>query len=462
MQDRREEPVTAFIRLDPAARARVFSGGAALDAMATGIRPDAVLLEGPDAPNLIELVNSPGATLELDLSASGEGEAALNVPVTLLRDGAGDDGAASVGAANIPDATTALRVGPLSPEAQGRLLAFITRHRKSEHIRIVRDLDTASEGVTTGFERLRLPHEGLPELSLHEIDPVTTAFGRRLAAPILISCMTGGSELARVVNRRLAVAAAKTGLGLGLGSQRAMLMCPALADTYAVRDLAPHVLLVGNIGAVQLNLGVTPQDVEELARQAGADAVAVHLNPLQEAVQPEGDVDFRGLKERVAEVAATLRIPVVLKEVGSGISRSLARWARGTQIAALDTAGAGGTNWAKVESHRARERFHARLGQSFAGWGIPTVDSLIACREECPDKLVIASGGIKSGIDAAKALALGADLVGVARPFLMAAARSEEDVVEEARLFVRELRTAMFCTGASNLAALRRIELQRI
>jgi isopentenyl-diphosphate delta-isomerase len=439
-----------FIRLEPPVRVRVHAaGGAPAEVAAAGIHPEGLLVEA--GAGLAD-----GATVLLSTELAGEPFAADAV---VARDGAGS-----------PRAT--LRFTRLDAAARARLETFITRNRKSEHIRIVRDEDTSSEGVTTGLERLRLPHEGLPELDMRKVDLATRVLGRDLRAPILISCMTGGSELAKTVNRRLALAAQRFGLALGLGSQRAMLKAPELADTYAVRDIAPDVLLIGNLGAVQLNYGVTAADCERVARAVGADALALHLNPLQEAVQPEGDVDFSGLKAKVAAVAETIGVPVILKEVGSGISRSLARWAATTKIAALDTAGAGGTNWAKVESYRAHEDAFRRLARSFGGWGIPTAASLRVCREEFARQRervdgigargwVFASGGIRCGIDAAKAIALGADLVGLARPFLEAAAKSEEAVLEAARLVVDQLRVAMFCCGAANLTELRKVTLER-
>jgi isopentenyl-diphosphate delta-isomerase len=426
-----------FVRLDPPVRATLFEGGRAFEVAAVGLHPEAVLVEPP--PGL-----PAGARLEAELSLAG---GALRVAARIEAEAGG---------------RAALWFEDLDEPARARLEAFITRNRKADHIRICRDEDVSTEGVTAGFERFRLPHEALPEIDKRAIDLSTCVFGRRLAAPILISCMTGGSELAKTVNRRLAAVAGRYGLALGLGSQRAMLKSPELADTYAVRDLAPEVLLIGNVGAVQLNYGLTVEDCERLLREVGADALALHLNPLQEAVQPEGDVNFAGLKARIAALAASLSRPVILKEVGSGISRGLARWVRGTAIAAVDVAGAGGTNWAKVESHRAQDPLTARLGRSFAGWGIPTADSLQACREELGERPVFASGGIRNGIEAAKAIALGADLVGIARPFLEAAARSEEAVEETARLLIEELRVAMFCCGAADVGALRRTKLERV
>ncbi len=426
------------MKLDPPLRVRLRPQGdpaaRPTELMAVGLHPDAVLL---DVPALA--APAAGAALEVTLDLAG----------TEVRASAAGGGG------------PVLRLTALEDAARAALETFITRNRKSEHIRIVRDEDTASEGVTTGFERWRLPHEALPELDKRKVDLSTRILGRTLRAPILISCMTGGSELAKTVNRRLARAAQEAGLALGLGSQRAMLKAPELADTYAVRDLAPDVLLIGNLGAVQLNFGVTTEDCERVVRAVDADALALHLNPLQEAVQPEGDVDFVGLKDKVAAVAAALPLPVILKEVGSGISRGLARWVATTKIAAVDVAGAGGTNWAKVESYRAHAEAGRALARSFAGWGIPTADSLAACRAELPDRLVFASGGVRDGIEVAKAIALGADLVGLARPFLEAAARSEAAAIEAAHLIVEQLRVAMFCCGAGSVAGLRKVTLER-
>jgi isopentenyl-diphosphate delta-isomerase len=437
---------TSFVRLDPAVRAVLREAGRPaapeLPAAATGIHPEALLVEWP-APGAAPPLAA-GAEVEVAL-ALGEGALqAQAVLEPLARGGA------------------ILRFAGLDPAARERLETFITRNRKADHIRICRDEDVRTEGVSAGFERWRLVHEALPEIDKREVDLSTTLFGKPLRAPILISCMTGGSELAKLVNRRLASVAARLGLALGLGSQRAMLKAPELADTYAVRDIAPGVPLLGNLGAVQLNHGVGLDDCERLLDAVGADALALHLNPLQEAVQPEGDVDFRGLKAKIAELAARLSRPVILKEVGSGLSRGLARWVATTRIAAVDTAGAGGTSWAKVESYRARDDLPRLLGRSFAGWGIPTAESLRICRAELPDRIVIASGGLRSGIDAAKAIALGADLAGIAQPFLEAATQSETALEERARLVIEQLRVAMFCAGARTLADLRRAPIERV
>ncbi|RME70965.1 MAG: type 2 isopentenyl-diphosphate Delta-isomerase [Planctomycetota bacterium] len=338
----------------------------------------------------------------------------------------------------------------------------MTRFRKADHIRICRDEDVRSENVTTGFARWRLPHDALPELDKREIELRTELFGRPLAAPLLISCMTGGSELARRINERLARAAQRFGIALGLGSGRALLVDPSLRDTFAVRPLCPDVPLLANLGAVQLNYGVGLDDCRRLVELLEADALVLHLNPLQEAVQPEGDVDFRGLRDKIARLAEALEVPVILKEVGNGLGAGLARWAASTAIAGLDTAGTGGTSWARVESYRAGDSVLERLGRSFSGWGVPTAQSVLACRAALPDRLVIASGGIRNGIEAAKAIALGADLVGIARPFLQAASESEPALADEITLVIEQLRVAMFCSGCRDLAALRRLELEPV
>ncbi|MHC4829999.1 MAG: type 2 isopentenyl-diphosphate Delta-isomerase [Planctomycetota bacterium] len=336
----------------------------------------------------------------------------------------------------------------------------MTRHRKADHIRICLNEPVGNAVTRTGFDEIRLPHEGLPELHKAEIDLSATVFGKTVAAPILISCMTGGSELAKVINQRLARAAQKHGLALGLGSQRALLVDPGLLDTYAVRDLAPDVLLFGNVGAVQLNYGMTRADCDRLVEMVGADVLALHLNPLQEAVQPEGDVDFRGLKTKIRDLAQETGYPVILKEVGNGIGPALARWVGGTALAGVDVAGAGGTSWSRVESYRSDSPLVQQVGRTFGEWGWPTAEALAHARAALPDKVVIASGGVRHGLDAAKAIAMGADLVGLARPFLEAAATSDAALDTMIRTLLEELRVALFCTGARDVNALRSVGIE--
>ncbi len=329
--------------------------------------------------------------------------------------------------------------------------------RKDSHLGLALEREVEfPDGDATGFGALRLEHDAFPELDLEEVDPSTTLLGKRLAAPLVVGAMTGGTERAGEVNRRLARAAARCRVGFALGSQRRMLQDASTRASYAVRDAAPELpLLLGNLGAVQLNLGVGAREVRRLVADVAADAFEFHLNPLQEAVQPEGDTSFRGLAARLREVAPELGVPVLVKEVGSGISETTALKLRALPIAGVETAGVGGTSWARVESLRAADPARRALGERFARWGVPTAESVATCRRLMPDRVVIASGGLRDGIEVAKALALGADAAALALPFLRAANRSEDAVVEEIERVVLELRTAMFLAGAARVADLR-------
>lgn len=329
-----------------------------------------------------------------------------------------------------------------------------TLSRKDEHLAICLEGGVEARGVTTGFERVRLPHRALPELDLEEVQLETPLLGKKLRAPLLIAGMTGGTPRAAAVNRVLAAAARRTGVGLGLGSARALLERPDVAWTFDVREEAgSETLVVANLGAAELLRGRGATDLERLVDTCRADALALHLNALQEAVQPEGSPRFRGLGARLEEVVPALRFPVLLKETGSGLSEEDARVALACGAAGVDVSGAGGTSWARVEGRRATR---SRLGETFAGWGIPTAESVVRCRRVLPPgRLVIASGGIKDGLDAAKALALGADAVSVARPFLVAASEGEDALVRAIEQLVAEMRVALFCAGARDVAALR-------
>lgn len=341
--------------------------------------------------------------------------------------------------------------------------APLTASRKDSHIEIVLHEDVAHKTVANGFERYRFDHEALPEMDLADVDLSIELLGKRLAAPLVIGAMTGGTERSHRINRHLAEAAQASGVALALGSARTVLEDAARARTYAVRDVAPDVLLFANLGAVQLRLGVTPDDCRRLVELLHADALFLHLNPLQEVIQPEGDTTFGGLVERIAAVARALApTPVLVKEVGSGISSATAALLRGTGLAGIEVAGAGGTSWALIESHRGGNPAKARLGRVFADWGIPTAESLVQVRTSWPDGVVIASGGIRDGIESAKALALGATAVASAFPFLAGAERSSEAVAERIGLFVEEIRTACFLTRSRTVAELRRAHLRRI
>jgi len=333
-------------------------------------------------------------------------------------------------------------------------LAAGTERRKADHIRINLEEDVQFPRLTTGLERYRFIHQALPELNLNEVDLSTTLLGKRLRAPLLISSMTGGTEAARNINYNLAQAAQAAGIAMGLGSQRAAIEHPELAPTYQVRHLAPDILLLANLGAVQLNYGYGPDHCRRAVEMVGADALILHLNALQEAVQPEGDGNWKGLLRRIETVCRALPVPVIAKEVGWGLSEQAARQLAEAGVAALDVAGAGGTSWSEVEARRAPTELHRRIATSFADWGLPTAETLLMARKGAPNLLLIASGGLRDGIDVAKCIALGASAAGMAGPFLKAAAVSTEAVTEVIAELTQELRIAMFCIGAGTIAEL--------
>ncbi|MEK7682907.1 MAG: type 2 isopentenyl-diphosphate Delta-isomerase [Chloroflexota bacterium] len=334
----------------------------------------------------------------------------------------------------------------------------VTAQRKADHIRVNLEEDVGS-GLSTGLEHLRFEHNALPELDLHAVDTRLSFLGRQLRAPLLISSMTGGTAEAGRINRNLAEAAQETGVGMGLGSQRAAIEDPALAETFNIRAFAPDVLLFANLGAVQLNYGYGPAEAQRAADMVRADALVLHLNPLQEALQPEGDVNFNGLLLKIEKICRGLTVPVVVKEVGWGISPSVARRLVGAGVAAIDVAGAGGTSWSQVEMHRAQDPKQAAIAAAFVDWGIPTAQALVDLRQAMPEVPLIASGGLRGGIDLAKALALGAKIGAMAGPFLRAAVESTEDVIALIERTVNELRIAMFATGSSDLSALSNAKL---
>ncbi|MEO6836205.1 MAG: type 2 isopentenyl-diphosphate Delta-isomerase [Candidatus Tumulicola sp.] len=330
-----------------------------------------------------------------------------------------------------------------------------TPSRKAEHLRINVECDVAAKGMASGFDAYAFEHQALPELDLAEIDVTTCLLGRRLGAPLLISCMTGGTPAARRINQTLARAAQEHRLAMGLGSGRALIESPATLDSFDVRAYAPDVLLFANLGAVQLNRGYTADDCRRLVGLVRADALVLHLNPLQEALQPEGDTCFRGLLAKITEICRELEFPVVVKEVGWGIAPDGVRALFDAGVAAVDLAGAGGTSWSEVERHRTREAWRSRVAAAFAGWGIPTAECLRRAREVAPAETIIASGGIRTGLDIVKALALGADAVGIAGPFLRAADAGPDTAGDLAREYIEVLRVAMFSLGVKTLAELR-------
>jgi isopentenyl-diphosphate Delta-isomerase len=333
-----------------------------------------------------------------------------------------------------------------------------TGSRKADHIRINLEEDVRS-GLTTGLERYRFIHQALPELNLQDVDLSQELFGRTLHAPILISSMTGGTPEAAEINRTLAAAAQETGVAMGLGSQRAAIEDAKIAYTFQVRQVAPEVLLFANLGAVQLNYGYGVDHCRRAVDMIAADALILHLNALQEAVQPEGDTRFAGLLYKIEAVCRVLPVPVIAKEVGWGISDQTARQLAEAGVAAIDVAGAGGTSWTQVEMHRAKSESQARLAAAFIDWGIPTADSILLVKEAAPQMTIFASGGLRNGADIAKCIALGARLGGMASPFLKAAARTLEETIQVINEVRREIQVCMFVAGAKNLEALRQTAL---
>jgi isopentenyl-diphosphate delta-isomerase len=323
--------------------------------------------------------------------------------------------------------------------------------RKADHIRINLEENVRS-GLTTGLERYRFMHQALPEVDLEAITLEQALFGRQVRLPILISSMTGGTPQAESINIALAIAAQATGAVMGVGSQRAALEHAEAARTFQVRRYAPDILLLANLGAVQLNYGYSVEHCQRAVDMIEADALILHFNALQEAVQPEGDTRFAGLAEKVGQVCQALPVPVIAKEVGWGFSKDDVKILAEAGVAAIDVAGAGGTSWSQVEMHRARDPRQAALAGAFLDWGIPTAEALLNVRQAAPEMKTIASGGLRSGVDIAKCLALGACLGGMAGPFLKAAVHSPEAVMEVIEDLERELRVVFFGTGSANLA----------
>jgi len=333
-----------------------------------------------------------------------------------------------------------------------------TSSRKADHIRINLEQNVRS-GLTTGLENYRFVHQALPELNLDDIRLNLSLFGKDLAAPLFISSMTGGTEDAGTINRNLAAAAQETGIPLGVGSQRTALEEPDLVDTFQVRDTAPDVLLFANLGAVQLNYGLSVEDCYQAVNMIGADALILHLNPLQEAVMPDGNTRFAGLLDKIEGVCKTLDVPVIIKEVGWGFSRQAAVQLKNAGVSALDVAGAGGTSWTEVEMHRADTDDQRIIASAFVGWGIPTAETVQIVHSAVPELPLFASGGLRNGVDIAKCITLGAVMGGLAGPFLKAAVHSPQAVISEINRIKKEIQLAMFAAGVSDLDSLSRSQL---
>ena len=327
--------------------------------------------------------------------------------------------------------------------------------RKSDHIRINLEQDVRS-ALATGLERYHFIHEALPEINLEEVDLSCNVFAKKLAAPILVSSMTGGTAEGGRINQHLAEAAQEVGVAMGVGSQRVAIEDMKHSPTFSIaRKAAPDILLFANLGAVQLNYGYTIDDCRLAVNMIQADALILHLNPLQEALQVGGNNRFSGLARKIEKICKDLEVPVIVKEVGWGISERTAKILLDCGVSAIDVSGAGGTSWSQVEMHRAPEEYNRQLAATFVGWGIPTAETILILRRVAPHMTIFASGGLKDGLDIAKCIALGATLGGMAGQFLKAAIISTEKAIEQIRLTAEQMRITMFSTGAREIKDLR-------
>jgi isopentenyl-diphosphate delta-isomerase len=333
-------------------------------------------------------------------------------------------------------------------------------NRKADHIRInlAENVDSTN---SNGLELFRFEHCALPDINFEDIDTRQSIFGRKVNLPLIISSMTGGTREAEVINMRLAEVAQASGLAMGVGSQRVGLKKESTQDTFRVRKAAPDILLFANIGAVQLNYGYGVDECLRAVEMIEADALYLHLNPLQEALQPEGDTNFSGLLEKIEQVCKQVPVPVFIKEVGWGISGDVALKLASAGVSGIDVAGAGGTSWSEVEKHRMTDPVRAKVAGAFRSWGIPTAESLIQVRASAPELVLISSGGIRSGTDVAKSISLGAVMAGMAGPFLKAIVKSTSAALQLVEELSLELRVCMFAAGAKDIQSLQKISLLR-
>lgn len=335
----------------------------------------------------------------------------------------------------------------------------ITAKRKAEHIRICLQEQVNSNGILTGFEQYRFKHNALPELAFDQISLETSWLGYPLKAPLLVSSMTGGTDEAGAINRRLAIAAEERGWAIGLGSMRAALEDEALAASFYIRKEAPSVPIIANVGAVQLNYGFQTDTCRKAVDISQADALVLHLNSMQEVFQPEGDTDFSSLLVKIEKLCAALDIPVGVKEVGWGIDGAAASKLYEAGVSFIDVAGAGGTSWSQVEKYRTNDPMRRLAAEAFADWGIPTTACIAEVRQALPEATIIASGGLHTGVDAAKAIALGANLAGFGRALLPQAAQGDsqwsvQQLIAQFERIEFELHAAMFGIGAGTIVEL--------
>jgi isopentenyl-diphosphate delta-isomerase len=334
----------------------------------------------------------------------------------------------------------------------------LTKERKADHIRINLDEDTQSR-LSNGLGNYRFIHQAVPEINLTDIDPSTHLFQKKLRFPLLISSMTGGTDDASVINKRLAEAAQETGIAMGVGSQRVAIEDPGLEHTFQIRKFAPDIPLFANLGAIQLNYGYGVKECMRAVDMIEADGLILHFNSLQEAVQPNGNTNFANLLEKIEFVCDRLTVPVIAKEVGWGFSRKAAGDLINAGISAIDVAGAGGTSWSQVEIYRSENPTHAKLASLFIDWGIPTAEAILNVRDSDPNLPIIASGGLRSGLDIAKCIALGAILGGMASPFLKAAVSSTQKTIQTIQEIANEIIVTMFAVGAGTLDELRNTKI---
>ncbi len=327
--------------------------------------------------------------------------------------------------------------------------------RKSDHIQISLKEKVTGDSISTGLESFRFIHNALPELAFDEISIETTFLGFESKTPFLISSMTGGTSLAETINRNLAVAAEERGWALALGSTRALLDSKGHASSFLMRKYAPSIPIIANLGAVQFNYGYGVEECRKIMEMTGADMLVLHLNSIQEVIQENGDTNFKGLFNKIEQLCSTLEVPVGVKEVGWGIDGETAEKLMAAGVAFIDVAGAGGTSWSQVEKFRAKDRIRRVAAEAFSDWGIPTAESIRLVRKKIGSRPLIASGGMQTGLDGAKTLALGADLVGFGRAILKEATQSTEAVLEMMEIREMELRMAMFGIGTKTIQELK-------
>ena len=330
----------------------------------------------------------------------------------------------------------------------------LTHRRKSEHIDICLNEPVQSR-LSSGFDQYRFIHQALPEIDLSEVRLSAHFLGKPVNTPFLVSSMTGGTEEAAAINRNLAIAAQQRGWSLGIGSMRAALEDEHSAPTFEVRKYAPTIPILANLGLVQLNYGYGLEQCKRAVELIGADALLFHLNSMQEVFQPEGDTNFSGLLQKLERICSAIGVPVGVKEVGWGIDGPTAARLYNAGVAFVDVAGAGGTSWSEVERKRGTDAVRAAAAEAFADWGIPTAVCVHSVRSCCPDGVIVASGGISNGVAAAKAVVLGADMIGFGRSLLGAATHSTEQVEALFERIEAEFTFAMFGVGVSTIAQLK-------